>query len=441
MSEILFLYERVDPTSWAYLSSLLVLALYFKFSRFWSVRNLDLTILILLAPGLLLVQYGMDQRFPTDATRLVEHIGYIGLFAVNGCLLVRLLLDAAMVRRPLLEPNLSVGGLAFLGISLYLFLMGNIITGTPGATDVAGSQRADQLQNLESSQAELTTLKTHGPGFPLIYLLPHISTQSLLGKQAQDIERVPDTPVFSVRKVNVVTAQVMAILSQLAIVLGMMLIGLRHFDSVRAGIAAATLYLLLPYTAMWTGSVTHALPAALLLWAVLLYRRPLLSGAMLGLAFGTIYYPVFLLPLWISFYWQKGAARFLLGFAAMVAILVFTLAFTSSNLQMFLACLQQMFNVQFPIAEDLRGAWQFWNVVYRYPIIAAFIGLSISFVIWPAQKNLATLISSSAALMLGTQFWHAHTGGGVALAWYLPLLLLTVFRPNLEDRVATAVVK
>lgn len=441
MSEILFRYEQVAPTTWAYLSSLLTIALYFKFSRFWSVRNLDLLIIILLAPGLLLVQYGMDQRSPDERTRLIEHIGYIWLFAANGCLLLRLLLDAAMVRRPLLEPNLSVGGLTFLGISLFLFLMGNVVTGTPGATDVAGSQRADQLQNLESSQTELNTLKTHGPGFPLIYLLPHISTQSLLGSEAQDVEPVPDTPDSSVRKVNIVTAQVMAILSQFAIVLGIVLIGLRHFDNIRGGIAAATFYLLLPYTAMWTGAVTHALPAALLVWAVLLYRRPLLAGAMLGLAFGTIYYPIFLLPLWISFYWQKGVVRFLLGFAATVAVLVVTLAFTTSDMTMFLACLKQMFGVQFPIAENLRGAWQFWNTVYRYPIIAAFIGLSISFVIWPPQKNLATLISCSAALMLGTQFWHAHTGGGVALAWYLPLLLLTVFRPNLEDRVATAVVK
>jgi hypothetical protein len=39
--------------------------------------------------------------------------------------------------------------------------------------------------------------------------------------------------------------------------------------------------------------------------------------------------------------------------------------------------------------------------------------------------------------MLGTQFWHIQ-GGGIYMAWYLPLLLLTVFRPNLEDRVAVA---
>jgi hypothetical protein len=440
MSEILFRYERVEPTTWAYLSSLLIIALYFKFSRFWSVRNLDLVALILIAPGLLLVKYGIDRGNGEDVA-VVEHAGYIWLFAVNGCLLLRLLLDASMVRRPLLEPNLSVGGLSFLGVSLYLFLMANVVTGIPEAADVLGSQRAEELQNLEASQEELTSLRTHGPGFPLIYLLPHISTQSLLGREAQKVENVPDAPVRSVRLVNVVTAQVMAILSQLAIVIGITLIGGKHFDSIRAGIAAATLYLLLPYTAMWTGSVYHALPGALIVWAVVCYRRPFLAGAMLGLAFGTIYYPLFLLPLWLSFYWQRGVWRFLLGFVATAAILIVTLAFTSSDMPMFLANIRQMFGIQFPVAENLRGAWQYWNEVYRYPIIAAFIGLSLSFVLWPAQKNLATLISCSAALMLATQFWHAHSGGGLALAWYLPLFLLTVFRPNLEDRVAANFVK
>src|SRR6478735_7796459 len=58
MSEILFQYQKVGPTMWAYLSSLLIIGLYFKFNRFWSVRNLDLCLVILLAPGLLFVYYG-----------------------------------------------------------------------------------------------------------------------------------------------------------------------------------------------------------------------------------------------------------------------------------------------------------------------------------------------------------------------------------------------
>ena len=62
MSEILFHYQKVNPTTWVYLSSLLMIGLYFKFGRFWSVRNLDLVLLILLAPGLLIAQYGGEER-------------------------------------------------------------------------------------------------------------------------------------------------------------------------------------------------------------------------------------------------------------------------------------------------------------------------------------------------------------------------------------------
>ena len=58
----------MNPTTWAYLASLLVIALYFKFNRIWSVRNWDLVGLILLAPALLMVQYGSSIR-PSEARR------------------------------------------------------------------------------------------------------------------------------------------------------------------------------------------------------------------------------------------------------------------------------------------------------------------------------------------------------------------------------------
>jgi hypothetical protein len=44
-------------------------------------------------------------------------------------------------------------------------------------------------------------------------------------------------------------------------------------------------------------------------------------------------------------------------------------------------------------------------------------------------------MSCSAAVLLGSQFWKAHDGG-LFMGWYLPVLLLVVFRPNLENRVA-----
>ena len=433
MSEILFHYEQVQATSWAYLSSLLVIALFFKFSRAWSLRNLDLVFLILLAPGLLCIKYGLD-----DNAASIEHVGYIWLFSVNGVLLVRMLLDSALVRRPLLESNMTVGGLTFLGLSMFLFLTANVITGTPTETDLETVQRAENLQELKPSEVEQVMLDTHGPGFSFLLQLPLITTQTLWPGERDESARVDQTQAQGIR-LEVLTARLMAIVSQLLIVIGMVLIATRHFDSPRMGIAAAVLYLLLPYTAIWTGHVTHALPGAILVWAVLCYRRPILSGGLLGLAFGTIYYPVFLLPLWISFYWKRGLYRFLIGFAVVVVLLVTTLAFTATDFSMFLARARQMFGFRLPWDIDASGAWKFWSQYYRLPILAATGGLAISLVLWPAQKNLATLLSCSAAVMLGTQFWHAHSGG-LALAWYLPLMLLVFFRPNLEDRVALQVV-
>ena len=70
MRDFLFQYEPVNPTTWVYLSSLLTIGLYFKFSRLWSMRNLDLLGLILLAPGLLLVYNGGQA-----ANRPMEQVG------------------------------------------------------------------------------------------------------------------------------------------------------------------------------------------------------------------------------------------------------------------------------------------------------------------------------------------------------------------------------
>src|SRR4029079_5309978 len=114
MHDVLIQYDPVNPTTWAYLSSLLMIALYFKFNRILSVRNLDLLALIALAPALLMVQYGR-----VHAITNIEHAGYIWLFAVSGLFLLRLLLDTAMVRRPLLEPNLSVGGTTVLWLATF----------------------------------------------------------------------------------------------------------------------------------------------------------------------------------------------------------------------------------------------------------------------------------------------------------------------------------
>lgn len=547
MGEFLFQYQRVHPVSWVYVSSLMMIALYFKFSRFWSVRNLDLLLLILLSPGLLLVYFGdaiergeyalddvkqavkseidpavneanssadevgstadevetggfsEDALFPpedgdltvaeedlsvidtsppsssqvdgapdaSDAAAVVgnEHVsqssragsdgpvikravyggrvgqwGYHWLFCSGGLLLVRLLLDPIMVRRPLLEPNMTVGGLAFLAVSLFIFLMANVINGNPSEDDLRGAKRAVDIIKGEETIVVDDSLKRHGPGYQILNLMPAITTITLV-RNNDGLDRTEERQIR-----YATTAKTMAIISHLAVVIGLVIIGYRHFDNIRMGIGAAALYLMLPYTSQHTGEVDHVMPAALLVWAILCYRRPSLAGIFVGLAIGAVYYPLFLLPLWISFYWQRGLMRFMAGVVVTLVIMVVSLGLTSGSWEVFFSQLQQMFGLWLPHQEGLGGIWRDylvegvpeWDPVYRMPVLVAFVVLSTALGIWPAQKNLGTLISCSSAVMLATQFWHGF-GGGLYVAWYLPLLLLTIFRPNLEDRVALAV--
>ena len=99
-----------------------------------------------------------------------------------------------------------------------------------------------------------------------------------------------------------------------------------------------------------------------------------------------------------------------------------------------------MFGWIMPNEVLLEGFWSLpaYDPVFRLPVLAAFVAMIATLAIWPAPKNLGTLMSCSAAVLLGSQFWKAHNGG-LFMAWYLPVLLLVVFRPNLENRVATLV--
>lgn len=426
MEQVLYNYTPIHLTTWVYVSSLLTITVYFKFSRVWSVRNLDLLGLIALAPGLLLIE---PQHGAT-----VNQIGYVWLFVTGGLFLIRLLIDPVMVRRPLLEPNLTQGGLTFATISLLIFLMANVITKKPTEADLDGARRLDEMLSRTATADTDASLATHGPGYPLMHVFAGVASKILVKPEVANPE--DDTRL----RIYIATARTTAILSHLAVVLGMVMIGARHFGSVRTGIAAANLYLLLPYTAQQTGRVDHVLPAALIVWAIFTYRRPLISGMLLGLATGVIYYPIFLLPLWLGFYWHRGLLRFSVGFVSMVTLLIGTLFLTEGGFDAFLAHAKQMFGWASMAANDVTGFWSFFESAnpFRLSVLATYAALCASFALWPAQKNLGTLLSCSGVVMLGTQFWIPQ-GGGLYMCWYLPLLLLTVFRPNLEDRVALTV--
>lgn len=441
-ASIFYDFNLPNATTWFYFSLLLAVALFFKFTRLLSMRNWDILTLFLLVPGLLLIQeahslqaaratrtfaagsqvlqpgasalvgagtlVGSAALVPAAPPRLLW-FGFLWLLCGSAYLLVRCLIDLALVRRPALTPNLNLAGLVWLGAALFVCLTA-VALRKPFASQGAVGKRSAAVKEIQR--------------LPEDFLNQEMAVRDTNGSTEFWVERIS------------------AILCHLAIVTALAFIGWRHFQDAHAGMAAATFYLLLPYTAYHVEQVHHVLPTALLLWAVAAYRRPCAAGVLLGLAAGTGYFPAFLFPAWLSFYWGRGAGRFAGGFVtagglclAAIAGILWAEGDLARRIQSTLSLSDWQPWIQ--PSPETTGFWTGirWAWAYRMPVFVAYVAFVATTLVWPSPKNLAHLLALSAAVLIGIQFWFADQGG-VYLLWYLPLFLLLVFRPNLSDREA-----
>jgi hypothetical protein len=418
----IFLVIRLpNATTWFYFTFLLAVALFIKFSRLLSVRNGDIISLFLLMPGFLLLADTHTDPF----------WGYLWLLSASGYFFVRCLVDLALVRRPALSPNLSPSGLAWLAVTLYISLVAVAIFRSNRETLSLTGEHHPQEPPSTGQESEAT--QAMAPRSTIGEVSDRVLNASLLGSHAQG-----ETRLWLER--------ILVLLCHLIIVTGMILVSRKHFEDTSAGIAAATLYLLLPYTHLFlpgtrldVAAWDHVWAMALLIWAVLAYRRPGTAGAILGLASGSVFFPVLTLPVWISFYWKRGLGRFLTAF--ILALLV-----------CLVVVLSLLWWEGIPVDRVLspwpQAAWQPWKPpqagtagiwqpslptwVYRIPIFLAYVAFMLTTAFWPTPKNLGQVLALSAALLIGIQFWYADRGG-VYVFWYLPFLVLLIFRPNLSS--------
>ena len=442
-SVLIFLdFNLPNTTTWFYFSFLLAMALFFKFSRLLSVRNLDVVMIFLLVPPLLLVQASRPQPVPieqqpavyvaaligqsamadgpgavsADAARLTQKcgsaldaphwmwVGYLGLLVGSVYFFCRCLLDLMLVQRPALGPNLQTGGLAWLAGALLICMLA-----------VAYRQAERQINPAAQSGANVA-----------------LTTPMDAHKQ----------PVFAVtvlwRTWPAWGVAALAFSCHIAIALFLVLIGWRHFQEVSAGMAAATFYLLLPYTGFHVGQLHHALPMALFLGAVVAYRYPTLAGCILGVSAAATYFPLFTLPIWLSFYRGRGMGRFLTAFLLTLAMFLINMALTLRGYDEWDTSIQHALAYaawqpwKMPTTE---GFWTGVHAAYRIPVFVVFLAFVVGTMFWPTPKNLAHVIALTTAVFIALQWWFADQGGTYVL-WYLPLLLLLVFRPNLQDRTA-----
>jgi hypothetical protein len=404
-SSIFFDVNLPSATTWFYFSALLAVALFFKFTRLLSVRNLDILTVFLLMPGMLLAL----------ASEGRDWWAYFWLFIASGYLLVRCLVDLILVRRPALAPNLSPTGLFWLAGTLFASLI-VILVRPPG----------DRTPAPEPPQGPISGVNREIEN----RLEPHVA------------------PPEGSPPLHVWVQHGLAMLCHLSIVVGMVLIGWRHFDDFHNGVAAATFYLLLPYTfllmpatALGVGRWEHAWPMALMVWSVFCYRRPMLAGLFLGLAAGSVLFPALTLPVWLSFYRRRGVFRFAVAF-----LLTAGLCLGAMGLLLYL---RGEWPQGLP-SEWALASWQPWREsagtpgfwqgasgegihwAYRIPVFVVYLTFALGTLFWPAPKNLAHVLALTSALLIGIQFWYADRGG-IHVLWYLPFFLLMVFRPNLTN--------
>jgi hypothetical protein len=437
-ASIFFEFNLPNATTWFYFSFLLAIALFFKFSRFLSIRNWDVVTLFLLVPGLLLLQESRTNSTVAVArmvgqvgaalpapgsgvagvrvvtatadpdlgpTRLLRY-GYLWLLIGSGYLLVRCLFDLTLERRPALGPNLTFGGLAWLSGALFICLIGVALRNPPGEQTGAVGRTGAPLERAQRTADDL--VKSNLP--------------------AEDTGGDGELR-FWVRRA-------LAMLCHLAVVAGLVVIGYRHFQNVASGMAAATFYLLLPYTSLHVGQLHHVWPMALLVWGLAWYRCPTVAGVLLGLAAGTAYFPALVFPVWASFYWRRGTGRFSVAFvlsAALCLAVTAVLLWFDGELDNTIQSALALSDWQPWKSPESEGFWMGIHWVYRIPVFIAYLAFLVTTAFWPSPKNLAHVLALSAAVVIGMQFWYADQGG-VYVLWYLPLLLLLMFRPNLSDR-------
>lgn len=545
------------PTTWFYLSSLLILAVFFRFNRLFSVRNFDVLALTSFTPGLIYLAMGATFQ------------GYLWLWIFGMALFARLILDLFLRRRPLLEPNLNFSGLIFSCAASCAFIIPNLFINRGDACEsprawrleqiIAASEEYDGSFNVknwpgfrpfllaskrvenffapsleswrravsdtrdnrethtidffgltielgEATQSSRRPAKravqwaagmTEGPAFDFETDERDVYTSSSSPRILNGLRSAPAVPVASIapraddlnasgsfgtvvpdvssnawsfadtelnseptggapnathspelhspsksRSLN--SSETLLILLTSALQIGavatIVLIGRNHFGSLRTGVACGLLYLLLPYINQFSARLDHIVPCLAILLAVLFYRRPVLSGIAIGVAGALVFYPFFLVPIWLGFYWKKGVARFALGLSGIVLTLGVAMLFLySPECGDYEQALRSMFGRRALFLAEADGLWEYLPRFYRIPLIALFGVFCFGFPIWIPRKNLATLLACSGALMLGVQFWMGRQGG-LYMSWYLPLVILTFFRPNLDDRTALTVV-
>ena len=451
------LLSRLAPDQAGVLWLALVVALLvaFDFERPSSRRNVDLALMLALGTALFnVVGFFPVIRIPRYWALL--DVVFVVIFALNLALLVRAFMRAGAPSITPWTPNLPQRALATVALVLVCC---NVLVALTRRPDDAGwfinlgAQRLRERGTLPFGDPMLTG--TAGAAYgPVLYVL-HVPFQVAVSPRPLNPVS-PDRPLDGTRPYYLpplLATKLCTIALHLLGVFALFHAGRRLGGSAAAGWAVVALYCGSAFVmgvggvAEFIGGMTfvsHIGPAALTLAAFAALPRPAAAGALLAVAGGAGFYPVFFAPAWAGFYSPRRSdfVRFAAGFAA-AGLVVFgmTLALSrpANGRSRVGTLLHDTFGHHTDPASYGRSPFGFWGQrdgirgwIARpitgtsglaAPAFIAFAALCAAAFFRARGRSAARLALVTGALALGASMIKIHATG-CYVAWAYPFLLL-----------------
>jgi len=440
--------EKIEPTSFlkslrphfggaafCWISILLMFIFLGDFNQLFSRRNLDILLLYLICPFLLILW--QDMKF-----------SYTAVFWVTILFFIRCLYQLWNKSPEMHDEKTRFRRAAVMVLLFVCIYHGLIVYERPmddsGLFSIIGAAYIQKTGKLPYG-SEYGHLGVYGP---LLYIL-HIPANWLFEPNITFNVSNNELLWGPYEGFEMRGAQTVVLIFDLLAILALYCFGKKYADK-NTGILLALVYSLSPYVIgiggagglQWT---SHIVGIAFIIFALVWVNRPIISGLLLGLCCGMLYYPIVLVFLWTGYYvhsngWRT-AFRFLtslgmIGLACLVMILVLTEPGGEyEHLSPLGAFIQDTIHQQQFSEWYGNSQFSFWGQHLHLSkwgkpaagIVYLLFCILIGF--FPRRIDIKRLIALTTAALVGTQFVLSH-GGGTYIGFYIAPFIIVLFGPT-----------
>lgn len=450
-----------------WLSLLVALVVAFDFDHPGSPRNIDL--IVMQSIGLSMFEILRFLRLLGDGVyvELMDWI-FIALFALNLVLAGRALWR---IRRPVALPwKPALNGKALMAIAVLLLACDTLTALVREPDDVGffvnlGAQRMRERHRLPYGDPLLSGSPGAAYG-PLLYVA-HLPFQWALAPTGMNADS-PDQPALGKDSTYNLPPELATKLCTIAFhLLGVyaLFVASNRLAGKEIAWALVALYCGSAYVLGVGGEdyyiggmtyISHIAPTATTLAAFALLPAPLSAGVALGLAAGVGFYPAFMAPAWLGFYWDRPESRwrFLCGFGLtclVIGVAVLLLSQADGNRGLVSTILFDTFGHHTDPRHYGFSPFSFWGQRsgirgwfntplvgtsgFATPVFLAFVTSVVSS-FWPARRSSPQQLALlTAVAAIGASLVKIHPTG-TYVAWALPFVLIGFFATPLPIEAA-----